>query len=564
MAGGLELIRTHADKILELEPLERIQTSRRLLGVSREAISRLTTLSLSYSFLRNPAHLQRLEEELKAVCAFSDWNPSHFLDVAEMACGVALALDWTGEWLSPEVDSLARSALIEKALKPGLGPSPYNWRIDTDNNWNLVCHGGLSMAALAVFEDVPELAADILHQAVEHIPLALGPYAPDGIYPEGTSYWTYATTYLTATLSAFESALGTDFGFSDAPGLEESALFSQLMAGPSGDYYDFFDSGLGGFHSLSHFGLLSWFAQRSGSGLDWDAYASLLQRELAGMQQLRSTRFYPVFFLDLARLDRIRTGSFNWPGSWSGGGNEPVVIMREGQNQPGSFFLAAKGGRAADNHGNMDAGSFIFELEGVRWSLDPGNQNYNELEQIMGGGLWSSVQASPRWTLLTKNSGGHSTLVINDEHHLADARASLVRREMRGAVPEFTFDLSALYGDNIQQVRRSFSKRSATRLRISDEVEFSALTRKLSWQMITRAEVMEIDGGLKLQQDDASVYMRIPSGIPYELKVISLFPPPLDYDKKIPGLKRLEIHWKRDDFPGDRATLQIELDSKPF
>lgn len=564
VADGLELIKRYADSIVLLEPLERIQTGRRLLGVSREAISRLTTLSLSYSFLRNPEHLQRLEEELNAVCSFRDWNPSHFLDVAEMACGVALALDWTGEWLSPDVDSLARSALIEKALKPGLGTAPHNWWIDTDNNWNLVCHGGLSMAALVVFEDAPELATDILRQAVDHIPLALGPYAPEGIYPEGTSYWTYATTYLTTALSAFESALGTDFGFTRAPGVMESAVFSQVMAGPSGEYYNFFDSSLGGFHSLSHFGLLAWFARRSGSGLDWDAYASLLHNELSAMQQLRSTRFYPVFFLDLARMDRAGTGSFYWPGCWSGGGGEPVVIMREGQNMPGSFFLAAKGGRAADNHGNMDAGSFIFELGEVRWSLDPGNQSYNALEQIMGGGLWSSAQDSPRWTLLTKNSGGHSTLVINGEPHLADARAPLVRREMRGEIPLFTFDLSGLYGDHIRKARRTFSKLSATRLRISDELEFSALTRRLSWQMITRAQVLEVDGGLRLDQDNSTLFLRIPSDIPHEVRVISLYPPPLEYDKQIEGLKRVEIHWDRDAFPGDAATLRIELDSTPL
>ena len=564
VAGGLELIKRHADSIVNLEPLERRQTGRRLLGVSREAINRLTTLSLSYSFLRDPAHLQRLEEELRAVCNFSDWNPSHFLDVAEMACGVALALDWTGEWLAPEVDSLARFALINKALKPGLGRSPNNWWIDTDNNWNMVCHGGLSIAALAVYEDAPQLATDILYQAVEHIPLALEPYAPDGIYPEGTSYWTYATTYLTACISAYESALGTDFGFTGAPGLMESAKFSQVMAAPSGEYYNFFDSGLEGFHSLSHFGLLSWFARRSGSGLDWDAYALLLERELQAMQQLRSTRFYPVFFLDLVRLGRNRQSSFIYPEFWSGGGDEPVVIMREGQNQAGSLFLAAKGGRAADNHGNMDAGSFIFELNGVRWSLDPGNQNYNELEQIMGGGLWSSAQDSPRWSLLTKHSGGHSTLVVNGEMHLADARAPLIRRELRGGLPQFTFDLSALYGDNIKRAHRSFSKLTGTRLRIVDELEFSAMTRELSWQMITRADVFVREYGLELQQGNSRLYLRIPSRTPYEVKVISLYPPPLPYDKKIEDLNRVEIHWKRDDFSSNSAILHVEMDSKPL
>ena len=558
---GLELIKRNADSILPLDPLERQMTGRRLLGVSREAVGRLSTLALAYRFQRDPRHLQKLEEELQAVCSFADWNPSHFLDVAEMATAVALAIDWAGEWLSPEVDRLARDALVNKALKPALAKSPLNWWIKTDNNWNLVCHGGLSMAALVVFEDAPELATSVLHQAVAYIPLALEPYGPEGVYPEGASYWFYATTYLTSALSAFESALGTDFGFAQAPGVMESALFSQVMAGPSGDYYNFFDSGLGGFHSLAHFGLLSWFARRSASGFDRTAYGELLRGELIRMNQVRSSRFYPVFFLNTVQLGAESGGGFAWPELWSADGDEPVVIMRDSQNSRDAFFLAAKGGRAADNHGNMDAGSFVFELDGVRWSVDPGNQDYNELEQLMGGELWNSAQDSRRWSLLTKNSGGHSTLEVNGEMHLADARARLFSRELEGSIPECTFDLSELYGDHIQVARRSFSRLTGTRLRISDKLLFSAETRSITWNLITRAGVKVADGVVELQQDGATLYLRVSSGAPYEIKVVSLSPPPLDYDKDIEGLKRLEIHWLRDDFPGNSAVINVELDN---
>ncbi len=449
-----------------------------------------------------------------------------------------------------------------KALKPALDKSPNNWWITTSNNWNLVCHGGLSMAALVVFEDAPELATAVLHQAVEHIPLALEPYAPEGIYPEGASYWFYATTYLTSVLSAYESALGTDFGFTQAPGVMESALFSQVMAGPSGEYYNFFDSGLDGFHSLTHMGLLSWFAQRSGSGFDWSAYGALLSSELDEMSQIRNTRFFPVHFLNTVQLDKENSGDFTWPEAWSGAGEEPIVIMRDSQNSPDAFFLAAKGGRAADNHGNMDAGSFVFELDGVRWSIDPGNQNYNELEQIMGGELWNSAQDSRRWSLLTKNSGGHSTLVVNGEMHLADARAHLFSRELQGSVPECTFDLSELYGDNIQVARRTFSRLSATRLRISDKLLFSSETESFTWQLITRAEIKVQGETVELHQDGATLYLQISSGAPYKVKQVSLSPPPLPYDKDIEGLTRLEIHWLRSDFQGDTATINVELDSK--
>jgi len=362
----------------------------------------------------------------------------------------------------------------------------------------------------------------------------------------------------------FHWLLNPDFGFTGAPGVMESAVFSQVMAGPSGDYYNFFDSGLGGFHSLTHFGLLSWFASRSASGFDWSAYGKLLEQERVDMHQLRSTRFYPVHFLNLVQLGNAKPAEFVWPEVWSGGGEEPIVIMRDRHNSTDAFFLAAKGGRAADNHGNMDAGSFIFELEGVRWSIDPGNQNYNALEQIMGGELWNSAQDSRRWDLLTKNSGGHSSLVLNGENHLADARAPLIRRVQGGSNPQFTFDLSALYGENIVMAHRTFSKQSATRLRISDELVFSPLTESLSWQMITRAEWMMEDNGVVLQQDGATLYLRILTEAPFEVKVVSLHPPPLSYDKEIEGLKRLEFHWKRKDFKGGSALVNIELDSTPF
>jgi hypothetical protein len=40
----------------------------------------------------------------------------------------------------------------------------------------------------------------------------------------------------------------------------------------------------------------------------------------------------------------------------------------------------------------MDAGSFIFELNGVRWVIDPGNQEYYELEKT-GFDLWAYCQS---------------------------------------------------------------------------------------------------------------------------------------------------------------------------
>ena len=544
---------------MELEPLHYQKTGRRLLGISREAIRRLTTLSLIFRFEKEDKYLKKLETELAAVCRFKDWNPSHFLDVAEMAAGVALAVDWAGEWLTPEVKKMARLALVEKALKPGIAASGSNSWVNAHHNWNLVCHGGLSLAALAVYEDEPEIASMILHRAVEKIPLALEPYGPGGIYPEGPSYWFYATTYLTAAVSAYELALGTDFGFTNAPGVIESADFSQLTAGPSGDFYNYFDAGLEGFQSLAHFGLLSWFAYRTGSGLDMGTYLSLLEQELKNPITVHSTRYYSLFFLNMALLDHHQIALYDYPEIWTCRGAEPLCIFRDRENSKDSFFLAAKGGRAADNHGNMDAGSFIFELNGVRWSLDAGNQGYHELEEIIGGELWNSRQNSGRWNLLTKNNFGHSTLTINHEMHLVEARAMLIREDRRSDTPEVTFDLTPLYGKNLERAFRTFSRPQGNTLRIRDDFVFSSQTESITWQMMTQAEIKIKKDHLILKQDGKELILQPETGGSLELKIVSMSPPPLPYDKNIQDLKRIEIRLGRNSFKGESGRLTVDL-----
>ena len=51
----------------------------------------------------------KAKENLLEVCAFKDWNPSHFLDTAEMSHAVGVGYDWLYE-LPRSADSRATSA----------------------------------------------------------------------------------------------------------------------------------------------------------------------------------------------------------------------------------------------------------------------------------------------------------------------------------------------------------------------------------------------------------------------------------------------------------------------
>ena len=131
------------------------------------------------------------------------------------------------------------------------------------------------------------------------------------------------------------------------------------------------------------------------------------------------------------------------------------------------YYFAAKGGCGAVSHGNMDAGSFIFELNGVRWSIDPGIQSYMIGEE--GFDLWRQCQDCERWELLTKNNHGHSTITVDDKRHTVDGYV-LVNKYNTGKNPYVTFDLSPAFKGQLKSALRKFTRESERSLLIEDEI----------------------------------------------------------------------------------------------
>ena len=109
-----------ADDILDQPPVKRVKTGRRLLSVSRRCLDRVIHLSAAHRFTGKQSYLQRAEKEMLAVAAFSDWNPSHFLDVAEMTAALAIGYDWLYDDLSAASRKTIRQAILEKGLQPSL------------------------------------------------------------------------------------------------------------------------------------------------------------------------------------------------------------------------------------------------------------------------------------------------------------------------------------------------------------------------------------------------------------------------------------------------------------
>ena len=542
-----QAILLNANNILEEPLLERKMEGRRLLGVSREMLYRMNVLAITYRLNHDKKLLARINEELNAVCRFTDWNPSHYLDVAEMSLAVALAIDWVGKDLPKATYDLAITSLIDKGIKPSYDDKVNGW-VSNNNNWNQVCNGGMIAASIAIAEKDPDLASKTIHRALEGMPNALAEYGPDGVYPEGATYWGYGTSFSVITSSLLTSAFGKDFGIADYPAFKKSAEFRYLSEAPSHWYFNFADCG----DKADTDGdiTLAWFAKQTGNPL-------YLEKDKFMMDPSAMGKLPRLCGAGLVWLSQFKaSASEPVPLAWKGKGSNPVVVFRSEDGTTG-FYLGGKGGRGSSNHGNMDAGSFVFELNGVRWSVDPGNQDYNALEKT-GFDLWGRCQNCERWTLLTKNNFGHSTVTINDQPHLVDGFADLIDFNP-GNMPEATFDLTPVFGSNVKMYSRKFVKESNTSLLIEDRFESNDSTKLVTWQMMTTSSVEITSDGATLRQSEKALKIENLSFPGLSFSIISLDPPPLELDRRIEGLKRLELRVPAYVLKDSKGEIKIRL-----
>lgn len=523
-----------ADAIIPLPPSERKMTGRRLLTISRLTLKRILYLGTAYRLTNERRYADRAIEEMKAIAVFSDWNPSHFLDVAEMTTALAIGYDWLYHELSQEDRELIKEALIEKGLKPSFPEnlSENLWWIDATNNWNQVCHTGMTLGALAVYEDIPDLAERILERAVRKLPLVMDGYGPDGAYPEGATYWSYGTTYNVLFLDAVSNALGTDFGLSKRPGFMESSDYMQHVVGATGTYFNYSDCGL----DPAPESALYWMAKkRNDPSLIWkeqDKLDAFYKRDLQPSKDYH--RFVPLLLLWATAPLRFDPPTETY---WSGKGETPVAFHRSGWEKDATY-AAIKGGSPHTSHAHMDSGSFVLEMNGVRWAHDLGMQSYYSLEKI-GFQLWDKTQDGQRWDVFRLGTYSHNTLVIDGQQQRVKGKSLIIHSE--GSPTHLTVvDLSPAYKGQLASAKRSLHLHEHLKVTILDDIETLDKETTLRWAMVTRAKVEIKDGShAVLREGDTTLEMTLEGIEPAEWKTWDISEPANEWDQANPGYRMI-------------------------
>lgn len=325
----------------------------------------------------------------------------------------------------------------------------------------------------------------------------------------------------------------------------QSADFVLQSISPAGGLFNFADCG--DYTSGRFAVLLSWFAAKTGDGLYFD-------RTFFENPQ-NTGRLGGFGLIWLSMFEEKKTSKL--AESWHGKGHNPVAIFRDQNND---FYLATKGGSASISHGNLDAGSFVYELQGVRWSIDPGNQSYYPLNKI-GFNLASRCQDCPRWTLLTKHNMGHSTITVNDALFNANGHAPLVDFRS-GQQTEVIYDMSDILKNQVSSARRRFVKENDHSILIEDIVVSNDSTNTVTWGMMTFADVQLEQNGARLMQEGKEMYLKILQPGNIQVSLISLDPPPMQIDKVMDSLKRIEIRIPTYTQASEEIILRVRLSTE--
>ena len=517
-------------------PVVREMSGRRLLHVSRAVLDRVFLWALFANLEGDASLARRAERELEAAAAFSDWNPGHFLDVAEMTLALAVGYDWLRPVLSPGARGRIAEAIREKGLLPSLRlpavlptGQPGDFWVAGASNWTQVCHAGLVAGALVVGELDPALADEIVGRAARNVPRTALNYGPDGAYSEGAAYWGYGTTFHVLLLAMLRSARGDDYRLGECPGLFRSLVFLAELRGPTGLSFNYSD----GAAELPVEAAFFWLAAHGGQ----PGLAHLERRRLAAHLDARerkgetysSGRFDVPLLLWLSEPAEAEP---ELPRSWRGG----EVAVHRSAWEPDALFVAMKGGSPGASHGHMDVGTFVLDAGGTRWAGDLGSPDYHHYES-RGVDIWNLRSPEGRWEVLAVGPRTHNIVAVGEARQDPRGLGRIVRFSAAGQ--STVFDLTEIHAGRAARALRGVALR-AGRVLIQDELDGIAPGAPVVWRMLTRAEVALTENGALLRRDGKRLGLFFDGSERLALSVTEVDALRASHDMAYPGYRLVE------------------------
>ncbi|KAJ5930820.1 hypothetical protein N7466_006313 [Penicillium verhagenii] len=456
----------------------------------------------TYRLTNDTAYSDWVTDTILTIAALSDWDPSDFLNTADITMTVSLGYDWVYDTLTAAQRETIEAAISEKAFVPALNSSINSWSEHT-NNWAQVTNGCLIIGTLAIGDVNTTLAEEIVDFCLPKLNVSLQQYAPDGGWIEGYSYGTYAGIFLGLTMGSLDSALGNDLGISQLPGLDNLGEWLTYGYGQAGGFS--WADGAWTFSNANSLWSVGYWATKFNQ-------AGWLQGMLSRFTTAEAATFQAFLFYDSTLNttnvlpDISRYAQFE---------NVAGMTYRTSWSNSDGWFFGFMGGFNGRSHGHLDAGSFVVDYKGYRWAELLGSDSYSLTNYFVG---------PQRWTYYRCRSEGANTLSISNEAQVALHFANQIPSSNNSLLWAGSFDSSSRFGianltDAYSNVTTSVLRGVAilddSQLIVRDEiVASSAVDIAASWHTSAVVTLGSDNRTATLTQDDISMEITLlqPSG----------------------------------------------------
>jgi hypothetical protein len=482
----------------------------------------LLVLALSSWFWKNPEDTAALEDLIWAICDEYSWClPAHmggtslrytadpgddkalWLDLFACETGFALAecCAMLEDILAPAVKARARGEINRRVIQPyaehgGL----WNWEL-MDNNWCAVCAGSLAGAAMYLVEDDLRLGG-LLRRLMPSFERYIGGFYPDGVCPEGLSYWTYGMSFYLSFTDLLFHRTGGKIDLLKDPRISAIARFQQHCYFPGGASLRFSDAAGGGDDQdgggdTFRLGLSCYLAEYfEGTAVPAHPFTALLSGGLAKNFIDPCGRFAPAL-RDLLWANGRLPLKEDSPG---------CVVFPSAQwllcTGGGETGFAAKGGHNEEPHNHNDVGSFIFYKKGRMVLCDLGAGEYTR-----------DYFSEKRYTIFCNQSESHNVPIIDGGGQKAGKifRAADCRIDPLG---KMSMDIAAAYQiPELARLERRFVFDPAGALRMEDIFTFKERALPVVERFLSPYTPL-IEGGIVyLDTGDARCGLRGPENL---------------------------------------------------
>ncbi len=469
------------------------------------AMNRIMILSFAYMMTTDSSfengdekYKTRLYNEITSLDI--DWSAlsdSKFLSVSVLLQSFGIAYDWVyNGWTDAEkvtlknlmLGGLGQAESLYREIISGQKSAPAGL-ISSAHNWNICGNAGIGISSLALMDeaDTSEFASWMLSECLkimennhQHLTGGTG-------YIEGAGYSQFLMRYFTMFLSSLKYSTGKDYGFLSAPGMNKLAYYVPAMVGAQ-DIASTLDSNEGAAADMPE----PFFFAKMYNDPVLASYRVQQLKQTKKNTNVRDVLWYepPSYYGQTDSYDTIFRTSYPRDGYFS---NPEDATFRNGFWDADTSYILLGGGKNNVNHGQIDAGSFIYESQGVRWAIDLGKENDSVTN------YWSySNKENSRWTYYRCRAEGHNTFVINPS-----TNAKLpADQNLTNNIPVTEFvstpqmgkavvNMAPAYPDHVNSATRTMVFDKATGgVVLTDDIVFkTASGNTLYWFMHTRAAI---------------------------------------------------------------------------